>query len=192
MPIWKIFWVCSKSWSISGTFLRFSCLSMQFQIAKVFFPLVRKDVRRKRLLGKFFRFYLLSVPLFVYLIATGVVKSGNDCIFGNRNQTFNWKSFHCVSWYLGNGRKKLVGLIGKVSVYGKLFSGKRFLWKSIKEGRLERRLEARIPRKRENWEWWVTRIDDGNICSSSFSLVIPRVNQFIRMMIHGWVKRKEK
>ena len=99
---------------------------------------------KKATFRKFFRFYLLSVPLFVYLIATGVVKSGNDCIFGNRNQTFNWKSFHCVSWYLGNGRKKLVGLIGKVSVYGKLFSGKRFLWKSIKEGRLERRLEARM------------------------------------------------
>ena len=82
---------------------------------------------KKATFRKFFRFYLLSVPLFVYLIATGVVKSGNDCIFGNRNQTFNWKSFHCVSWwYLVNGRKKLVGLIGKVSVYGKLFSGKGF------------------------------------------------------------------
>ena len=84
---------------------------------------------KKATFRKFFRFYLLSVPLFVYLIATGVVKYGNDCIFGNRNQTFNWKSFHCVSWYLGNGRKKLNSRSNwkSIRVYGKLFSGKRFL-----------------------------------------------------------------
>ena len=175
-------------WNIPSFFMLVNAISN----CQSFLPSRTGKRRRKRLLGKFFGFYLLAVPLFVYLIATRVAESCNDSIFGNRKPNLQLDIFSQRVMVSEKRRKKLVGLIGKVSVYGKLFSGKRFLWKIIKEGRLERRLEARIPRKRENWEWWVTRIDDGNICSSSFSLVIPRVNQFIRMMIHGWVKRKEK